>query len=212
MRILTRYVLSELLKVFLISLTGLTTLFVVVVVIREAQQEDLPLAQVLQLIPYALPEALRMTVPVTLLLACTSVFARMSGANEVVAAKALGISPMVLVWPALALAASLSLVTVWLNDLAVSWGAMACNRSSSDRSTRSSTACSARSTATTPRILPSTSRASRGGDCCGPSSPSSPAAPPAPGPSPRNGPNSRPTPPKTPSASRSIKERSMRAS
>ncbi|MGO8690602.1 MAG: LptF/LptG family permease [Thermoguttaceae bacterium] len=122
MRILTRYVLSELLKVFLISLTGLTTLFVVVVVIREAQQEDLPLAQVLQLIPYALPEALRMTVPVTLLLACTSVFARMSGANEVVAAKALGISPMVLVWPALALAASLSLVTVWLNDLAVSWG------------------------------------------------------------------------------------------
>jgi lipopolysaccharide export system permease protein len=122
MRILTRYILSELLKVFLISVTGLTTLFVVVVVIREAEQEDLPLAQVLQLIPYALPEALRMTVPVTLLLACTSVFARMSGANEVVAAKALGISPLVLLWPALGLAASLSLVTVWLNDLAVSWG------------------------------------------------------------------------------------------
>jgi lipopolysaccharide export system permease protein len=122
MRILTHYVLSELLKVFLISLTGLTTLLVVVVVIQQAQNADLPLAQVLQLIPYALPEALRMTVPVTLLLACTSVFARMSGANEVVAAKALGISPMTLVWPALGLAAGLSLVTVWLNDLAVSWG------------------------------------------------------------------------------------------
>jgi lipopolysaccharide export system permease protein len=122
MRILTHYVLGELLKVFLISLAGLTTLLVVVVVVREAQDADLPLAQVLQLIPYALPEALRMTVPVTLLLACTSVFARMSGANEVVAAKALGISPLVLFWPALGLAASLSLVTVWLNDLAVSWG------------------------------------------------------------------------------------------
>ena len=82
----------------------------------------MPLAQVLQLIPYALPESLRMTVPVTLLLACTTVYSRMSGANEVVAAKALGISPMVLLWPALGLAASLSLVTVWLNDLAVSWG------------------------------------------------------------------------------------------
>ena len=46
----------------------------------------------------------------------------MSGANEVVAAKALGISPVVLIWPALALALLLSLVTVWLNDLAVSWG------------------------------------------------------------------------------------------
>ncbi len=122
MRILTRYVLSELLKVFLISLTGLTTLLVVVVMIQEALKEDLPLAQTLQIIPYALPESLRMTVPVTLLLACTTVYSRMSGANEVVAAKALGISPMILFWPALGLAAALSLVTVWLNDVAVSWG------------------------------------------------------------------------------------------
>ncbi len=122
MRILTRYVLGELLKVFLISLTGLTTLFVVVVVIREATQQDLPLVQILRLIPYALPESLRMTVPVTLLLACTTVYSRMSGANEVVAAKALGISPMVLLWPTFGLATILSLVTVWLNDLAVSWG------------------------------------------------------------------------------------------
>ena len=53
MRILTRYVLAELLKVFLISLTGLTMMFVIVVVIREAANQSLPLAQVLQLIPYA---------------------------------------------------------------------------------------------------------------------------------------------------------------
>ena len=122
MRILTRYVLAELIKVFLIALTGLTMIFIVVIVIREASQQNLPLAEVLRLIPYALPESLRMTVPVTLLLACTSVYARMSGANEVVAAKALGISPMVLLWPAFGLALFLSLVTVWLNDLAVSWG------------------------------------------------------------------------------------------
>ena len=122
MRILTRYVLAGLIKVFLIALTGLTMIFIVVIVIREASQQNLPLAEVLRLIPYALPESLRMTVPVTLLLACTSVYARMSGANEVVAAKALGISPMVLLWPAFGLALFLSLVTVWLNDLAVSWG------------------------------------------------------------------------------------------
>jgi lipopolysaccharide export system permease protein len=63
-----------------------------------------------------------MSVPVTLLLAATSVFSRMSGANEVVAVKALGISPMVLLRPVLVLAFLLSLVSVWLNDLAASWG------------------------------------------------------------------------------------------
>src|SRR5208283_5277854 len=54
--------------------------------------------------------------------ACTSVFARISGANEVVAIKALGISPMVLLWPIFIFAFAMSLVTVWLNDLADSWG------------------------------------------------------------------------------------------
>jgi lipopolysaccharide export system permease protein len=58
----------------------------------------------------------------TLLLACTTVFARISGANEVVAIKALGISPMVLLWPVFIFAFVMSLVTVWLNDLADSWG------------------------------------------------------------------------------------------
>ncbi len=122
MRILTRYVLVELAKVFLISLTGLTMLMIVVGVVREAAMQGLPMAQVVGLIPYILPDALRIAVPVTLLLATTSVYARMSGSNEVVAAKALGISPMVILWPTFVAAFLLSLVTVWLNDLAVSWG------------------------------------------------------------------------------------------
>ena len=46
----------------------------------------------------------------------------MSADNEVTAAKAAGISPMALIWPALILAFSLSLFGVWLNDLAFSWG------------------------------------------------------------------------------------------
>ena len=97
-------------------------MMIIVGVVREAAAQNLPLGQVLRLIPYILPDALRFTVPVTLLLATTSVYARMSGANEVVAVKALGISPMVLLWPGSSLAFLLSLVTVWLNDLAVSWG------------------------------------------------------------------------------------------
>jgi lipopolysaccharide export system permease protein len=40
----------------------------------------------------------------------------------VTAVKSAGISPMVLFWPTFVLAVLLSLATVWLNDLAVSWG------------------------------------------------------------------------------------------
>ncbi len=122
MRILPRYVLIETAKVFLVSLTVLTAMMIIVGVVREAAMQNLPLGQIVRLIPYIWPEALRIAVPVTLLLATTSVYGRMSGSNEVVAAKALGISPMTLLWPTLVAAFLLSLVTVWINDLAVSWG------------------------------------------------------------------------------------------
>jgi lipopolysaccharide export system permease protein len=52
----------------------------------------------------------------------TIVYSRMSGFNEVTAIKALGISPTVLLWPTLVVAFLLSLLTAWLNDVAVSWG------------------------------------------------------------------------------------------
>jgi len=79
-------------------------------------------AQVAELIPFILPDALRISVPVTMLLATTAVYGNMAGSNEVVAAKSLGISPMTFLWPALFIACLLSLVSVWLNDVAVSWG------------------------------------------------------------------------------------------
>ena len=107
---------------FLLALAALTLMMIVVGVVREAAMQSLPLTQVVRLIPYILPDALRIAVPVTLLLAATSVYGRMSGANEVVAAKALGISPMAILRPTFIAAFLLSLVTVWLNDLAVSWG------------------------------------------------------------------------------------------
>ncbi len=122
MCILSRYVLVEMTKVFLTALGGLTLMMIVVGVFREAAAQNLPMMQVARLIPYILPDALRIAVPVTLLLAATSVYGRMSGSNEIVAAKSLGISPVVLLWPTLAAAFLLSLMTVWLNDLAVSWG------------------------------------------------------------------------------------------
>ena len=122
MAILPRYVLVEVIKVFAVSVTALTLMVVLGFVGREAAAQGLPLLPTLRLIPYFLPETLRVTVPMTLLLACTTVFSRISGANEVVAVKAMGISPMVLLWPVFIFAFLMSLVTVWLNDLADSWG------------------------------------------------------------------------------------------
>jgi lipopolysaccharide export system permease protein len=69
-----------------------------------------------------LPQAMQFAVPGALLMAATSVYGRVAAANEMTAIKALGISPLVLIWPAIVLAAALSLMSVVLNDVAVSWG------------------------------------------------------------------------------------------
>jgi lipopolysaccharide export system permease protein len=117
MKILTRYVLSELLQVFLVTLTALT-LFMV----KEAQQQGLGLLQILMLVPYVLPEAMRFAVPGTMLFAVASVFGRLSANNEITALKAAGVTPMAAIWPAVGLALVVSFVSVWLNDVAVTWG------------------------------------------------------------------------------------------
>ncbi len=122
MRILTRYVLSELLKAFLVALAGMTLFLLLVGLFREAYNQGLGLQQVFQLIPYVLPEALRFSVPATILFAACSVFGRLASANEIIAVKASGISPMVLLWPTFTLAFLISLAAVWLNDTAIIWG------------------------------------------------------------------------------------------
>jgi lipopolysaccharide export system permease protein len=122
MKILTRYVLVEFIKVFAVALAGMTLFMILVGVMREAYSQGLGLKQVALLMPYVLPEALRFAVPGTILFAACSVYGRLAAANEVVAIKSLGISPMVLFWPACTLAVAVSIATVWLNDVAVSWG------------------------------------------------------------------------------------------
>jgi lipopolysaccharide export system permease protein len=122
MRLMTRYVLAELSKIFLVTLALMTLLMIIVGVVAEAARQGLGPAQVVRLLPYILPNALRFTIPGTILFAAAYVYGRMSSSNEIVALKSAGISPMVVLWPAFALAAALSFLSVWLNDVAVSWG------------------------------------------------------------------------------------------
>ena len=122
MRILTRYVLAELLQVFLVTLSALTLFMLVIGLVKEAQQQGLGLLQIMLLIPYVLPEAMRFAVPGTMLFAVASVFGRLSAGNEITALKAAGITPLAAIWPALGMALVVSFVAVWLNDVAVTWG------------------------------------------------------------------------------------------
>lgn len=119
---LTRYLLREVLGVFFLTLIGMTAVMMIAGVLQEALRQGLGIAPILKIIPYLLPNALRFAVPGTILFAACIVYGRISSANEVVAVKALGIHPMVLVWPTLIVAFLISLIAVWLNDVAVSWG------------------------------------------------------------------------------------------
>lgn len=121
-RRLTRYVVEEFLKVFLLTLASMTLFMVVVLVGREAMRQGLGLAALIRLLPYVLPEALLFAVPATTLLTACNIFGRMSFDNELLAIKSAGIPPSKMICPALVLAFLVSLVAVWLNDVAVSWG------------------------------------------------------------------------------------------
>ena len=122
MGLFTRYVLREIGLVFLVTLFSLTTLMVMIGAVREAIAQGLGITQIIQLLPFLLPNALMFAVPGTILFSVSSVFGRMSGSNEIVALKSMGISPMAVLWPAMAVSILLSLATLWLNDLSMSWG------------------------------------------------------------------------------------------
>ena len=119
MRLITRYILAEFLKVFLLSLSGITLIVLMAVVGQISVREGLSPENVLRLIPFGLPIALLYAIPATTLFAACSVYGRVSAANEVVAMKSAGISPLALIWPVLALSFLLSVLVVGLNDLAV---------------------------------------------------------------------------------------------
>src|SRR3954451_21676076 len=112
MRILTRYVLSDLLKVFLLTLTGLTLLIFIVLIGKEAVDKGIGLGPLLRMAPYLIPQAMQFAVPGTILLPATSVYGGMSSYDAIVAIKAPRLPPIVLVWPTLVLAEILSLVAV----------------------------------------------------------------------------------------------------
>ncbi len=119
---ITRYIVAEILKIFVVALFSLTLLILLIGVGRELLREGLGVVSVLQLLPYVLPLSLQHSVPATALFAVCCVYGRMSADGEVATVKSIGVSPLQLVKPALLFAMILSPCVVVLSDIAVSWG------------------------------------------------------------------------------------------
>lgn len=113
MRLLQRYVLGELVRVFLLALLGMTLILLMMGVVSEAVRRGLALTQIVEIIPCILPATMPFTTAVTMLFAVSLVYGRLAADNEILAAKCAGINVVRLVWPALVLGGLLSIGS-WL--------------------------------------------------------------------------------------------------
>src|SRR6059058_597407 len=101
-------ILWELVKVFLMSLVGITGILLMAGIIAEASQQGLGPAQILAAVPLIIPSTLPYTIPATTLFAACVVYGRMSADNEVLAIKAAGINLIQVVGPGLLLGVVMS--------------------------------------------------------------------------------------------------------
>src|SRR5947207_4299791 len=88
--LLQRMVFGQLMRVFLLSLIGLTGLFVIAGLVAEATQRGLAPSQILMVIPLLIPNTLPYTLPATTLFATCIVYGRLAADNEVLAVKSAG--------------------------------------------------------------------------------------------------------------------------
>src|SRR5579883_1791879 len=104
----------ELVKVFCMALTSLTGLFLIGLVVQQANQMGLSIGQTLAVLPLLIPVTLPYTIPATTLFASCVVYGRLSHDNEAVAMKAAGVNLLTVVRPALALGVVTTLATFYL--------------------------------------------------------------------------------------------------
>lgn len=119
--LLQRYIFSEVFRVFTFVLFCITILLVFVGIFQQATESGLGAGQALTIIPYVVPSMLPFTIPAALLLTVSVVYGRLTGDQEVIAAKSAGIHPLSLMWPSFVLGAVLSLGALFLTDQVIPW-------------------------------------------------------------------------------------------
>jgi len=119
MKILRKYIIKEIIVMFLFSLAIFTFTLVVGNIIRLAElviNKGVDIRLVGRLFLYLIPFLLSYTIPMSILTATLLVFGRLSGDNEIVAIRASGINIYRLSFPLLALGLTLSLFSIILNN------------------------------------------------------------------------------------------------
>ena len=121
MRLLQKYIIGELIRVFVFVVSALTVLLVFVGAFGQVSDKGLGPLQLLEILPYLVPSLLPYTIPATMLLTVTVVYGRIAADHEMTAAKAAGISALSLLWPSFIMAAVLSVVSLLLTDQVIPW-------------------------------------------------------------------------------------------
>jgi len=119
MKILRKYIIKEIVVMFLFSLVIFTFTLVVGNIIKLAElviNKGVDIRLVGKLFLYLIPFLLSYTVPMSILTSVLLVFGRLSGDNEIVAMRASGINIYRLSFPILVLGLLLSLFSVVLNN------------------------------------------------------------------------------------------------
>lgn len=120
MRILTRYVLGEVLKTFSLALTVLTGIILLVFSFQALHKFNLlDFGFLLRILPSMAVGALALTLPFALLVGTVLTLGRLSADNEITALKACGVHPGRLIGPILVLGLGFSGVGFYLNDQVV---------------------------------------------------------------------------------------------
>jgi lipopolysaccharide export system permease protein len=104
----------ELVKVFLLSLIGITGIMLMASIIAEASQHGLGPGQILTAIPLLIPSTLPYTIPSTTLFATCVVYGRLAADNEILAIKSAGINILHVARPAILLGVLISAATMGL--------------------------------------------------------------------------------------------------
>ena len=115
MGMLNRMIFWELVKVFLLSLVGVTGIFLTLGIGKLASDYGLTPGQVIEVIPLLIPAMLPYTIPTTTLFASCVVYGRLSNDNEVVAIKAAGVNLYTILRPAILLGLITSTLTLILS-------------------------------------------------------------------------------------------------
>jgi lipopolysaccharide export LptBFGC system permease protein LptF len=112
---LHRYILRELVRIFVLATIALTLILSVGSILRPIQEYGVGPHQVARLMVYFMPVMLTFVLPLAALFAASLTYGRFAGDNEIDACKASGVSPLTLIYPGFILALLVAMANLALS-------------------------------------------------------------------------------------------------